>query len=65
MESQSKRNQKLAGEFLSSQRASMEKINEAMIKHAREIAHEIGATGVLVYVDLIKSRTNRVRILNS
>jgi diadenylate cyclase len=29
-----------------------------MIKHAREIAREIGATGVLVYVDLIKSSTN-------
>jgi diadenylate cyclase len=36
----------------------MEKINEAMIKHAREIAREIGATGVLVYADLIKSRKN-------
>ncbi|MFQ6077851.1 MAG: DNA integrity scanning protein DisA nucleotide-binding domain protein [Thermodesulfobacteriota bacterium] len=36
----------------------MEKINEAMINHAREIADEIGATGVLVYVDLIKSREN-------
>ncbi len=58
MESQSNRNQKLAEELPSSQRASMEKINEAMIKHAREIAREIGATGVLVYVDLIKSRTN-------
>jgi diadenylate cyclase len=58
MESQSKRNQKLAEELPSSQRASMEEINEAMIKHAREIAREIGATGVLVYVDLIKSRTN-------
>jgi diadenylate cyclase len=58
MESQSKRNQKLAEELPLSQRASMEEINEAMIKHAREIAREIGATGVLVYVDLIKSRTN-------
>jgi diadenylate cyclase len=58
MESQSNREKKLAKELPSSQRASMEKINEAMIKHAREIAREIGATGVLVYVDLIKSRTN-------
>jgi hypothetical protein len=37
---------------------SVERINEAMINHAREIAHEIGATGVLVYVDVIKSREN-------
>jgi len=58
MESRSKRNQRLAQEFPSSQRASIEEINEAMIKHALEVAREIGATGVLVYVDLIKSRTN-------
>jgi diadenylate cyclase len=37
---------------------SLEKINEAMIKHAREIAEEIEATAVLVYVDVIKSRKN-------
>ncbi|MBW2056638.1 MAG: DNA integrity scanning protein DisA nucleotide-binding domain protein [Deltaproteobacteria bacterium] len=37
---------------------SMEKINAAMINHAREIAEEIGATAVLVYVDVIKSREN-------
>jgi len=35
---------------------SIEKINTAMISHAREIAEEIGATAVLVYVDAIKSR---------
>jgi diadenylate cyclase len=58
MESQSNQNQNAAQEVPSSQRASMEKINEAMIRHAREIAREIGATGFLVYVDLIKSRTN-------
>jgi diadenylate cyclase len=58
MESKNNRNQKSAEESPSSQRASMEKINEAMIKHAREIAREIGATGVMVYVDLIKSRKN-------
>jgi diadenylate cyclase len=57
MGSQSNQNQKLAEELPSSQQSSMEKINEAMIKHAREIAREIGATGVLIYVDLIKSRT--------
>ncbi len=39
-------------------RTSIEKINGAMIKHAREIAHEIEATAVLAYVDLIKSRKN-------
>ncbi len=37
---------------------SMEKINAAMINHARSIAEEIGATSVLVYVDVIKSREN-------
>jgi diadenylate cyclase len=58
MELKSNRNQKSAEESPSTQRATMEKINEAMINHAREIAREIGATGVLVYVDLIKSRAN-------
>jgi diadenylate cyclase len=58
MESKNNRNQKSAEEWSSSKRTSMEKINEAMIKHAREIAREIGATGVLVYADLIKSRKN-------
>jgi diadenylate cyclase len=55
MESQGNQNPDVLEEL---QRASMEKINEGMIKHAQEIAREIGATGVLVYVDLIKSRTN-------
>ncbi len=36
-------------------RTPIEKMNGAMIKHAREIAHEIEATAVLAYVDLIKS----------
>jgi diadenylate cyclase len=58
MESKSNRNQKLAEKSPSFKRASMEKINGAMIKHAGEIAREIGATSVLVYVDLIKSRPN-------
>jgi diadenylate cyclase len=58
MESQGKRNQRSAEEPLSPQSPSMENINEAMIKHAREIAREIGATSVLIYVDLIKSRAN-------
>jgi diadenylate cyclase len=32
------------------------KINESMINHARTLAEEIGATAILVYVDVIKSR---------
>jgi diadenylate cyclase len=58
MESRNNQNPNVLEELPPSQRASMEKINEAMIRHAREISREIGATGVLVYVDLIKSRTN-------
>jgi diadenylate cyclase len=48
---------------LSPPQASMEKINEAMIGHARGIAREIGATAVLVYVDLVKSRQNMESLL--
>ena len=36
--------------------ASLVKINESMIHHARQVAEEIGANAVLVYVDLIESR---------
>jgi len=42
---------------------SMEKINAAMINHARSIAEEIGATSVLVYVDVIKSRDNLAALI--
>lgn len=37
---------------------SMEKINAAMIRHAWQIAHEIGATAILVYVDAVWSTKN-------
>jgi len=36
----------------------VEEINAAMISHARAIAEEIGATAVMVYVDVIRSRKN-------
>ena len=36
----------------------IECINSSMITHAREIAKEIDATAVLVYVDVIKSERN-------
>jgi diadenylate cyclase len=44
-------------------RTSIEKMNGVMIKHAREIAHEIEATAVLAYVDLIKSLKNMEALL--
>lgn len=37
------------------QNNSMEIINRALLKHARQISEEIGATKILVYVDAIKS----------
>jgi DNA integrity scanning protein DisA with diadenylate cyclase activity len=37
---------------------SMERINATMISHAKEVAEEIHATAVLVYVDVIKSPEN-------
>lgn len=37
---------------------SAEKINAAMISHALAMAGEIGATAILVYVDVIKTRKN-------
>jgi diadenylate cyclase len=58
MESKKKRNRHIAEDKTTTSRTSIEKINGAMIKHAREIAHEIEATAVLIYVDLIKSRKN-------
>lgn len=45
------------------QQESMEEINAAMINHAREIAQEIRATAVLVYVDVIKSRESTESLL--
>jgi DNA integrity scanning protein DisA with diadenylate cyclase activity len=42
---------------------SMDKINALMIRHARQVAEEIGANAVLVYVDLIKSRANLETLL--
>jgi diadenylate cyclase len=43
--------------------ASMGKINTSMIYHARQVAAEIGADAVLVYVDLIKSRKSLESLL--
>jgi len=37
---------------------AMEHINAAMICHARQIAEEIGAHALLVYIDVVKSRDN-------
>ncbi|MBW1784315.1 MAG: DNA integrity scanning protein DisA nucleotide-binding domain protein [Deltaproteobacteria bacterium] len=37
---------------------SIERINASMITHAREVAKEINANAVLVYVDVIKSEKN-------
>jgi diadenylate cyclase len=58
MESKRKSNRQITEDKTTLPRTSMEKINEVMINHAREIAHEIEATAVLAYVDLIKSRKN-------
>jgi DNA integrity scanning protein DisA with diadenylate cyclase activity len=41
----------------------MDKINATMIRHARQVADEIGANTVLIYVDLIKSRKNLKTLL--
>jgi diadenylate cyclase len=56
MESKRKKNRHITEDTSTTLRTSIEKINGAMIKHAREIAHEIEANAFLVYVDLIKSR---------
>lgn len=37
---------------------SMEKINASMIPHARQVAKEIKANAVLVYVDVVQSKEN-------
>jgi DNA integrity scanning protein DisA with diadenylate cyclase activity len=58
MESKRKKNRHITEDTTTTLRTSIEKINGAMIKHAREIAHEIEANAFLVYVDLIKSRKN-------
>jgi diadenylate cyclase len=58
MESKRKGNRRITEDKTNAPQTSIEKINGAMIKHAREIAHEIEATAVLAYVDLIKSRKN-------
>lgn len=44
------------GETLEMREDLVERINNAMIHHAGEIAQEIGATAVLIYIDIIKSR---------
>lgn len=41
----------------------MEKLNETMINHARQIASKIGASAVLVYVEVIKSREQLTALL--
>ncbi len=38
--------------------ASMDEINSSMIRHTKQVAEEIGANAVLLYVDLIQSREN-------
>lgn len=53
-----KKSKHVTEDTMTTLRTSIEKINGAMIKHAREIAHEIEASAFLVYVDLIKSRKN-------
>jgi len=42
---------------------SMEALNATMISHARQIARKIGASAVLVYVDVIKSREQLTALL--
>ena len=51
-------------ELEKSQNASMEKINASMIRLARQVADEIGANSVLIYVDVIKSRANLKTLLH-
>lgn len=58
MESKRKRNRRITEDTTIRLRTSIEKMNGVMIKHAREIAHEMEASALLVYVDLIKSRKN-------
>ena len=43
--------------------ASIQKVNAAMISHARQIAEEVGATAVLVYVDMVKAHENLETLL--
>jgi DNA integrity scanning protein DisA with diadenylate cyclase activity len=43
--------------------ASMDEINSSMIRHAQQVAEEIGANAVLLYVDLIQSRDNLETLL--
>ncbi|WDN88590.1 hypothetical protein BuS5_01558 [Desulfosarcina sp. BuS5] len=43
--------------------ASMDEINSSMIRHAQQVAEEIGANAVLVYVDEIKSKDNLESLL--
>ncbi|MBW1678256.1 MAG: DNA integrity scanning protein DisA nucleotide-binding domain protein [Deltaproteobacteria bacterium] len=43
---------------------SIERINAAMITHAKEVAREIDADAVLVYVDVIKSERNLKALIN-
>ena len=42
---------------------SMDQINSSMLRHAYQVAGEIGANAVLVYVDEIKSKDNLESLL--
>jgi diadenylate cyclase len=63
MGSKTKGNRHMTKNKTTTPRTSIEKMNGVMIKHAREIAHEIEATAVLAYVDLIKSLKNMEALL--
>ena len=63
LDSESKEFQKDEVEQQKKQSSSMERNNVPMIRHTRQIAEEIGANSVLVYVDLIKSRMNLKTLL--
>jgi DNA integrity scanning protein DisA with diadenylate cyclase activity len=45
-------------------RAPADGLNDAMISHARKLADEIGATAVLVYADVIRSRKSLDVLIN-
>jgi DNA integrity scanning protein DisA with diadenylate cyclase activity len=50
------KNQEPIGEKKGHPSRSMEKLNTAMINHARELAEEVDANAVLVYIDVLKSQ---------
>jgi DNA integrity scanning protein DisA with diadenylate cyclase activity len=62
-ESESTKNRKETADNKEKPTSPMEKINAALIRHAGEIAKEIGANALLIYVDLIKSRDNLKALL--